>query len=153
ALVSTIKQLGCFYVDAKESIKLAIYGAGIDITKPIGKMLLHMGAGKISCGLVTSNEVTIQRQIKYGTTFVNEEIINYLKNKKKIDICETTVEKVKNTIGTLLKTKKGLDLKIYGYDISSGMPTDADINEDDIRDVMQKFVYQITALVTTVLEE
>ncbi|KAJ3617141.1 hypothetical protein Zmor_008870 [Zophobas morio] len=152
ALIKAVKNLGCFYVDAQDSIKLALYGTGYDIFQPTGRLILDMGAGKISCGLVTSNEVVIEKQLKYGGNYVDQEIVKELRNNHNLAIGEVTAEKVKNTIGSLLKTKKGLDIKIYGYDVATMMPTDADINEDDLREIMKRMIYQVTSLITTVLE-
>jgi rod shape-determining protein MreB len=153
ALIKSIESLGCFFVDPQDASKLGLYGTGVDITKPDGRLVLDMGAGKVTCGMVSSNEVVVQKSLKIGGNYLDNEIMKTLKADLKIAVGEVTAEKVKNAVATALKTKKGLSVKIYGYDVTSMMPTDKDVTEDDLQEVMKKAIYQITSLVTTVLEE
>lgn len=153
AVIAVVKKLGVIYVKAEDDIKLALLGAGKDIEKPEGHLILDLGAGKASCGILTAGEIVTSRWSKSAGDFTDIEILKYLKTKHSCLIGNVSAEKVKNQIGSVVKSKKQLETRVYGYDISSGMPTEIVLKDSDILKVIQSIFGNLTILITSVLED
>ncbi|QBQ08214.1 rod shape-determining protein MreB [Spiroplasma gladiatoris] len=152
SLIKSIKDLGVFYVNAEDDVKLALYGAGIDVYKTVGNLCLDLGAGKSTAGIVVNGETIQSKWTKIAGNTIDQEIIKQIKSKEQMLVGEITAEQIKNTVSSLVKNKTPLKLTAYGYDLTSGMPKDFEINENDVSKLLLAAFGSITSLVTSVLE-
>lgn len=153
ALVTAIKKLGVTFVDVQNDIKLAALGAGINVTTVSAQLCLDIGGGKTTAGIISYNETLTTNLSKIGGNTIDFEIIKLLRQKNQISIGEITAENIKNTIGALVKNKKPLTMTTYGYDLTTGMPSEISLSEDNISKIIISTFNNITVLVTSVLEE
>ncbi|ARU90885.1 cell shape determining protein MreB [Spiroplasma clarkii] len=153
SLITTIKGLGVYYVDVQDDIKLAVLGAGFNIHKSDAYLCLDIGAGKSTVGIISFNETVISKWSKIAGNSIDLEIIKYLKAKKQMAVGEISAEALKNAVGSLIKNKNPLKTAVYGYNMNSGLPTNTEINEDDISKIIVSAFNNLTALITSALEE
>ncbi|QEH62410.1 rod shape-determining protein MreB [Spiroplasma chinense] len=153
SLVKAIKELGVFHVQVEDDIKLALLGAGIDITKPNGYLGLDLGAGKSTAAIIATGGTVTSKWSKSAGNTTDQEIVKHLKAKHQILIGDITAEKIKNSISTLIKTKTPLKTIAYGYDLTSGMPKDIELTDKDIAKILQSTFGNLTNLITGVLED
>ncbi|AHI53401.1 rod shape-determining protein [Spiroplasma culicicola] len=153
SLIKSIKELGVYHVQAEDDVKLALLGAGVDITKPNGYLCLDIGAGKSTAAIIATNGTVCTKWSKSGGNSMDLDIIKHLKSKEQMLIGEITAESIKNSIATLIKTKEPLKTSAYGYDLNSGLPKEVILQDKDILKIVQSTFGNLTNLITTVLEE
>ncbi|QGS52458.1 rod shape-determining protein [Spiroplasma tabanidicola] len=152
SLIKSIKELGVFYVNAEDDVKLALYGAGVDVYKTVANLCLDLGAGKSTAGIVVSGETIQSKWTKIAGNTIDQEIIKQIKTKEQMLVGEITAEQIKNTVCTLVKSKNMLKLTAYGYDLNSGLPKEFEISENDVSKLLIASFGSITSIVTNVLE-
>lgn len=152
ALISVIYSLGVYYVTSEEALKLACYGAGGKIEDTRIRLLLDLGAGKSACGLLMYDELIRSERIRLSGNLIDEEIIKELKNKKNIAIGLQAAEKVKNSIGSLFKTKEKSWTPIYGYEITSGLPNEEKVFDDELVPLLDHLFASVNDLIKKIIE-
>ena len=152
AIREMAERMGAKTVYIEEEPKVAAVGAGIDITKPSGSMIIDIGGGTTDiavlslCGIVTSNSVKIA-----GNAF-DEDIIHYIKDKYKVIIGERTAEEIKTSIGTV-KSEASMTKEVTGRSLSEGLPETIIINNKDIEEALKNDIKKIIVATKQVLEQ
>lgn len=153
AIREIAERMGAKKVFLEEEPKVAAVGAGIDISKPSGSMVIDIGGGTTDIavlslgGIVTSDSLRIA-----GNTF-DEDIMNFIKNKYKLIIGEKTSEDIKKSIGTVLKSSKKTSIEITGRCATTGLPETITVVSDDIIEALKDDVKKIVEAVKLVLEK
>lgn len=153
AIREMAEKMGARRVFLEEEPKVAAVGAGIDISKPSGSMVIDIGGGTTDIavlslgGIVTSDSIRIA-----GNTF-DEDIANYIKNKYKVIIGEKTSEDIKTTIGTVMKKKENKTLEIIGRSVSTGLPETITVTSEDVEEALKDNIKKIISSVKSVLEK
>ena len=152
AIREIAERMGAKTVYIEEEPKVAAIGAGIDITKPSGSMIIDIGGGTTDiavlslCGIVNSSSIKIA-----GNTFDND-IINYIKEKYKIIIGEQTAEEIKKAIGTV-KADSTKTKEITGRSITEGLPETIVVTSKDIEDALKQDIKKIIEATKQILEK
>ena len=152
AIREIAERMGARRVFLEEEPKVAAVGAGIDISKPSGSMVIDIGGGTTDIavlslgGIVTSDSIRIA-----GNTF-DEDIINFVKNKYKVIIGEKTAEDIKTSIGTVLKNGKKGTLEVTGRSATTGLPETITVTSEDVQESLKENIKKIIAAVKKVLE-
>lgn len=153
AIREIAEKMGARRVFLEEEPKVAAVGAGIDIAKPSGSMVIDIGGGTTDIavlslgGIVTSDSIRIA-----GNTF-DEDIANHIKNKYKVIIGEKTSEDIKTSIGTVLKNNKKKTLEITGRSVSTGLPETITVTSEDVEEALKEDIKKIISSVKKVLEK
>lgn len=152
AIKEIAERMGARKVFLEEEPKVAAVGAGIDISKPSGSMVIDIGGGTTDIavlslgGIVTSDSIRIA-----GNTF-DDDISKYIKDKYKVIIGEKTSEEVKTSIGTVLKSNKKETLEITGRSATTGLPETITVTSEDVMEALKDDIKKIVSAVKTVLE-
>lgn len=153
AIKEIAERMGARRVFLEEEPKVAAVGAGIDISKPSGSMVIDIGGGTTDIavlslgGIVTSDSIRVA-----GNTFDND-ITNYIKDKYKVIIGEKTAENIKTSIGTVLKTNKKETLEVVGRSTTTGLPETINVTSDDVIEALKDNIKKIVLSVKNVLEK
>lgn len=153
AIKEIAERMGARKVFLEEEPKVAAVGAGIDISKPSGSMVIDIGGGTTDIavlslgGIVTSDSIRIA-----GNTF-DDDISKYIKDKYKVIIGEKTSEEVKTSIGTVLKSNKKETLEITGRSAITGLPETITVTSEDVIEALKDDIKKIVSAVKTVLEK
>lgn len=153
AIKEIAERMGARKVFLEEEPKVAAVGAGIDISKPSGSMVIDIGGGTTDIavlslgGIVTSDSIRIA-----GNTF-DDDISKYIKDKYKVTIGEKTSESVKTSIGTVLKSNKKETLEITGRSSVTGLPETITVTSEDVMEALKDDIKKIVSAVKTVLEK
>ena len=131
ALIEMTERLGAKKVYIEEESKVAALGAGIDIYKPTGSMIVDIGGGKTNIAIMSLGQVVTSNSIKIAGNTFNEDINTYIKDKYKVILGEQTIEELKKEIGTVLK-KKIKTKEVTGRGIKSGLPETIIVTNKDI---------------------
>ncbi|AHI54302.1 cell shape determining protein MreB [Spiroplasma sabaudiense Ar-1343] len=152
ALKKVAMSMGAEIVLVEEEVKMAAIGAGLNIDLPRGHLVLDIGGGTTDVALISSGEVVVSKSIRVAGTSFDMEIQKYVRSEYNISIGEKTAENLKKQIGSLVKYPGERVMQIYGRDIVSGLPKEARITSDEVRNVLLNAFSKITDLLIEVLE-
>lgn len=131
ALIEMAERIGAKKVYVEEEPKVAAIGAGIDIFKPTGSMIVDIGGGTTDIAILSLGQIVTSNSIKIAGNTFTEDIISYIKDKYKVILGEQTAEELKMEIGTVIK-KKIKTKEVTGRGIDSGLPETIVVTNNDI---------------------
>ncbi|MGE4584972.1 MAG: rod shape-determining protein [Sphaerochaeta sp.] len=159
AIVELGHGLGIQNTEIEEEIKAAAMGSGIDIFAPRGHMVIDIGGGTTDFGILSLGEVVLSKSIKVAGDFFDRQVIDHVKTVHKLEIGNQTAEKIKIALasltGPLPSDEEGnpLIFQAMGRDLVSGLPRQALLNTEEIREVLLNCFEPIKAVLLATLEE
>jgi rod shape-determining protein MreB len=153
AIKEAAERTGARKVYLEEEPKVAAIGAGLDIAKPSGNMVIDIGGGTTDIAVLSLGGIVNSASIKVaGNTFDND-INKYIKDKYKLLIGERTAEDIKIQIGTVFKGNKKGKMEVRGRDLVTGLPHSITITSEEVEDALRKSAYEIIKVTKSVLEQ
>lgn len=145
---------GAKKVYIEEEPKVAAIGAGLDIGQPIASFVLDMGGGTTDVAVISLGDIVCSASIKVAGNRLNKNIINYMRNEKKIYIGEMTAENIKIKIGCALtrKEEEVETMEISGRDMASGLPVSVSVNSNEVASCIHNSLAEIVKACKTVLD-
>lgn len=144
---------GAKKVFIEEEPKVAAIGAGLDISKPSGSMVLDIGGGTTDVAVLSLGEIVTSTSLKIAGDKMDRDIINYIKNSYKLLIGERTAEEIKKKIGTAWKGLGSESMDVSGRDMVNGLPHTITINSEETELAMRESLQDIVRACRTVLEQ
>lgn len=154
AIIQAAEKSGGAKVYLEEEPKVAALGAGMDIFKPSGNMVIDMGGGTSDIAILSLGDIVSSRSIRVAGDRMNTEIVNYLKHKHNLIVGERTAETIKIKIGTAYPEPENekKTMAVRGRDSVSGMPTEVTITAAEVEEAIHDSVDQIVSAAMQVLE-
>lgn len=152
AVIDAARNSGAKTVHLIEEPLAAAIGAGIDITKPNGNMVVDIGGGTCDIAVISLGGIVERSSIKIAGDRFTEAIIKYVRSKYKIMIGEKTAEDLKINIGSAFKGARSLTAMMKGRNLITGLPDELEISTEEIREALEESVESIVEVVKTVLE-
>lgn len=143
---------GAKKVYIEEEPKVAAVGAGLDIGRPSGCMVLDIGGGTTDVAVISLGEIITSTSLKVAGDAMDREIIKFCKEEKKLLIGDRTAEEVKKKIGTAWKGSKTEVMEVSGRDLVSGLPISIELNSAEIQGCLNERLAEIVHACRTVLE-
>ena len=153
AIKEIAERTGARKVFLEEEPKVAAVGAGIDIAKPSGSMVIDIGGGTTDIAVLSLGGIVTSDSIKVAGNTFDEDIANYIKEKYKVIIGEKTSEEIKTSIGTVIKDKNNREIEITGRSVSSGLPETVKVNSNDVEEALREDIKRIILSAKGVLEK
>lgn len=144
---------GAKKVFIEEEPKVAAIGAGLDIAKPSGSMVLDIGGGTTDVAVLSLGEIVTSTSLKIAGDKMDRDIINYIKNSYKLLIGERTAEEIKKKIGTAWKGVGSESMDVSGRDMVNGLPHTITISSEETELAMRESLQDIVRACRTVLEQ
>lgn len=135
----------------EEPIAAAI-GAGIDITKACGSLVVDIGGGTTDIAVISLGGTVISSSVKIAGDKFDDSIIRYMRKKHNIMIGERTAEELKIRIGTVFPREKEVYMDIRGRNLVSGLPKTITISSSEIMEALEEPVSSLIEAVHSVLE-
>lgn len=151
AIKEVAERMGAKKVYVEEEPKVAALGAGLDIGKAEGNMIVDIGGGTTDIAVLSLGNIVVSESIKVAGNTFDSNIINYIKDKYKLLIGEKTAEKIKIKIGSINKKEKD-KIEIKGRDLIEGLPKTRIINSEEISKALEESVKKIGISIKKVLE-
>ena len=136
----------------EEPIAAAI-GAGIDISKPDGNMIIDIGGGTTDVAVISLGGIVVSESIKIAGDKFDEGIVRYMRKKHNLLVGERTAEELKISIGTAFPKSKPVVKECRGRDLISGLPKTIQITSEEMMEAMEEPVMAIADAVHAVLEK
>lgn len=144
---------GAKRVYIEEEPKVAAIGAGLDISKPTGNMVLDIGGGTTDVAILSLNDIVTSTSLKIAGDKLDRDIIKYLKDNYKLLIGERMAEEVKKNIGTAWHGSRNDSMEISGRDLVTGLPHTVTLTSDETELAMHESLMDILRACRTVLEQ
>ena len=115
-------QAGAREVSIIEEPVAAAIGAGIDIAKPCGNMIVDIGGGTADIAVISLGGVVVSNSIKVAGDDFDEAIVRFMRKKHNLLIGERTAEEIKINVGTVYKRPENLTMDVRGRNLVTGLP-------------------------------
>ena len=152
AVIDAGRQAGARRVYLIEEPVAAAIGAGIDITKPDGHMVVDIGGGTSDIAVISLSGVVESASIKVAGDQFNESIVKYMRRKHNILIGERTAEQMKMEIGCVYPKEEEATIEIKGRCLMTGLPKTITVNSPEMMEAFEEPVERILEAVHNVLE-
>ena len=153
AIKEAAERTGARRVFLEEEPKVAAIGAGMDISKPSGNMVIDIGGGTTDIPILSLGGIVESRSIRIaGNAFAND-IIKYIKDKYKLLVGERTAEDIKISIGTVFPGNKDEKMEVRGRDLVTGLPHTITLSSDEVEEALRESVYSIIHAAKGILEQ
>jgi rod shape-determining protein MreB len=135
----------------EEPVAAAI-GIGLDISKPIGNIIIDIGGGTTEIAVIALNGVVTKEAIRVAGDEMDESIIQWFRNEHKLDIGSSTAENIKKSVGSAMRVKSEM-IAVKGRDLVSGIPKTIEVSSDEIRQALKDPINAIVEAVKRALEQ
>lgn len=136
----------------EEPIAAAI-GAGVDITKPFGNLIVDIGGGTTDVAVISLGGVVVSSTIKVAGDTFDQAIMSYIRRTHGLFIGEDTAETIKIKIGTVIEEANPRVMEVKGRNILTGLPKTIKLTSEEIRVALKDATNQIVETVHGVLEK
>lgn len=136
----------------EEPIAAAI-GAGMDISKPCGNMIVDIGGGTTDVAVISLGGSVVSNSVKIAGDNFDEAIIKYMRKKHNLLIGEMTAEEIKIKIGSAFQRPEVVTLDVRGRNLVSGLPRTITVTSDETLEALAEPCSQIVDAVHSVLEK
>ncbi len=136
----------------EESIAAAI-GAGIDISQPMGNMIVDIGGGTTDIAVISLGGVVASTSIKVAGDTFDDAIVKFVKKKYNVLIGERTAEEIKTTVGSVVNTGEDIKIEVRGRNLMTGLPKKIEITSAETVEVLQETAILITDAIHSVVEK
>ena len=153
SIIEAAEQTGSKDVYLELEPKVAAVGAGMDIFKPQGNMVIDIGGGTSDIAILSMGDIAASRSLRLAGDKMNTAIQAYVKKHCNIIIGEHTAENVKMEIGTVFEANPDHQMEIRGRDLQNGLPVSVTISEEDTQKALEEIMFSIIDGVKSVLEK
>ncbi|MBR5875084.1 MAG: rod shape-determining protein [Oscillospiraceae bacterium] len=130
----------------------AAIGAGLPVQEPAGSMVVDIGGGTSEVAVISLNGIVASRSVRTGGDEFDQAIIAYIKRKFNLLIGERSAERIKIEVGTAYKLDEDLTLEVKGRNLINGLPKNAIISSEDVREALRESLEKIIEAVKETLE-
>ena len=154
AIKEAAERTGAKKVFIEEEPKVAAVGAGLDISLPIGNMVVDIGGGTTDIAILSLGDIVTSSSIKIAGNTFDTDIMKYIKDKYKLLIGDRTAETIKFEIGNVYIDKNSKSkMEVRGRDLVTGLPKTITITEVEITEALKDSAMLIVNTVKIVLEQ
>ncbi len=153
ALKEIAERMGARKVYIEAETKMALLGAGMDISEAIANMVVDIGGGTTDIAVLSLNGIVTSKSIKIAGKFFDNEIIKYIKSKYKIVIGQVTAENIKIKFVNMKNPSKKEKIEVKGKNTTTGLPDKVEVNQLELKEALDDSVDKIIKAIIQVFEQ
>ena len=153
AIVNAVIEAGGRKVYLVPSAVATAVGAGLDVNRADGHMIIDIGGGTTEVAVISLAGIVYSRSVRVGGDKMDEAIMTHVKRKYNLLIGETSAEDIKIQIGSAYPLDPEETLEIKGRDLLDGIPKNITITSEEIRKSIAEQVDSIVQAVRIALEQ
>ena len=131
----------------------AAIGAGLPVAESVGSMIIDVGGGTTEVAVIALGGIVTNRSIRIAGDEMDEEIIQYARQKYNLLIGERMAERVKIAIGSACPLPEEKTMTIFGRNLITGLPQAIEVSSVEIREALQGSINTIVATVKEAIDE
>ena len=136
----------------KKPISAAI-GAGIDITKPCGNMVVDIGGGTSDIAVISLGGTVVSTSVKIAGDDFDEALVRFMRKKHNLLIGERTAEDIKIRIGSAYPRAEVDYMDVRGRNLVTGLPKTVKVSSEETEEALREPTSQIVEAIHSVLEK
>jgi rod shape-determining protein MreB len=152
AVVDAAMQAGARRTYLIEEPIAAAIGAGIDISKACGSMVVDIGGGTTDIAVISLGGTVVSSSLKVAGDKFDEAIVRYMRKRHNIMIGERTAEELKINVGTVYPRVQEVSMDVRGRNLISGLPMTINVTSTEIMDALEEPISSVIEAVHAVLE-
>ena len=153
AIKEAAERTGAKRVFLEEEPKVAAIGAGMDISKPSGNMVIDIGGGTTDIAILSLGGIVESASIRIAGNAFDNDIVKYIKDKYKLLVGERTAEDIKITIGSVYPGSRNEKMEVRGRDLVTGLPHTIKLTSEEIEEALRESAYTIVHAAKSILEQ
>ncbi|WP_370750055.1 rod shape-determining protein [Eubacterium sp.] len=146
-------QAGAREVFVVEEPLAAAIGAGIEIKKPCGNMIVDIGGGTTDIAVISLGGTVVSTSVKVAGDDFDEAIARYMRKKHNLLIGERTAEEIKIGIGTCYNKSENQKMEVRGRNLVTGLPKTIEVTSEETEEALRDVTTSIIDAVHRVLEQ
>ncbi|NBD36613.1 MAG: MreB/Mrl family cell shape determining protein [Chloroflexi bacterium] len=131
----------------------AALGAGLPVIEPQGSMVVDIGGGTTEVAVFALKGVVVSKSLRIAGDELDEDIVQYARQKYNLAISERMAERIKINIGSAYPLPEERTMAMRGRNLISGLPEEVEISSIEIREALSRSVNIIVDLVRDSLDE
>ena len=143
---------GASDVNLIEEPVAAAIGAGLDISKPCGNMIVDIGGGTTDVAVISLGGTVVNTSLKIAGDDFDEAIVRYMRKKHNLLIGDRTAEDIKIQIGTTYQMMENDAMEVRGRNLLTGLPKTVMVTSEETEEALRETTSQIVEAVISVLE-
>ena len=134
-----------------ETVAAAI-GAGVDVSLPLGQMLVNVGGGTVDVSVLSLKGEAVSSSIRVAGTAMDEAIVRYLRAQHNLIISDRMAERLKIALGCALPVEPMLTAEAKGRDGMTGLPRTVVVTSDEMCEAIREPIQELLEMIGQVLE-
>lgn len=152
SIINAILKSGAHNVSLIDIPIAASIGAGIDVSRAKGSMIIDIGSSITDIAVISLGGIVVCDSVKTAGDSFDESIIRYVRRTYNIEIGERTAEEIKIKIGTVLPVEHETVMDVYGKNMISGLPDKIQISSSELVKPMQQSALNIIEAIIAIFE-
>lgn len=152
AVEDATRDAGARRVNIIEEPIAAAIGAGIEISRACGNMVVDIGGGTTDIAVISLGGTVVSISLKIAGDNFDDNIIKYMRKKHNVLIGERTAEAMKINIGTAYERTTPISMEVRGRNLITGLPKNITVTSDEMLEALNESVQSICEAVHNVLE-
>ncbi len=146
-------QAGAREVSVIEEPIAAAIGAGIDISKPCGNMIVDIGGGTSDIAVISLGSTVVSTSVKVAGDDFDDALVRYIRRQHNLAIGERTAEEIKIRIGSAFKRPEVDYMDVRGRNLVTGLPKTIKMSSEETEEALREPTSQIIEAIHKVLEK
>ena len=152
AVIDAGIQAGARRVYLIEEPLAAAIGAGIDIQKPDGHMVVDIGGGTADIAVISLSGIVESASIKVAGDAFSEAVVKYIRKKHNVLIGDRTAEELKINIGCVFPRPEEVSMEIKGRCLMTGLPRVFSVTSSEMIEAFEEPSARVLEAIHSVLE-
>ena len=152
AIVNAVIEAGGRKVYLVPSAVATAVGAGLDVNRSDGHMIIDIGGGTTEAAVVSLNGVVESESIKTAGEAFDEAIVKYIRRKHNLLIGMRTAEELKKSIGCVKERPEVSYEEVKGRCLMTGLPRTFTLSSSEILEALEEVSSAIVEAIHSVLE-
>jgi rod shape-determining protein MreB len=131
----------------------AALGAGLPIKEIRGSMIVDIGGGTTEVAVLSMGGVVVSRSLRVAGDEMDQDIVQYVRNKYNVLIGERIAEQVKWNIGSAFPLPVEKMAEVRGRNLVTGLPESIEISSIEVREALSQSVSVIIDTIKDAMDE
>jgi rod shape-determining protein MreB len=153
AVYDAAMSAGAREVGLIEEPKAAAIGAGLPVNEVRGSMVVDIGGGTSEVAVLSMGGMVVSRSLRVAGDEMDQDIIQYMRNKYNLLIGERMAEQAKINIGSAYHLPEEKTMLLRGRNLITGLPEAVEVSSVEIREAMASSLQTIIDTIKDALDE
>ncbi len=131
----------------------AALGAGLPVNEIRGSMVVDIGGGTSEVAIMSMGGVVVSRSLRVAGDELDQDIVQFMRNKYNLLIGERMAEQVKMTVGSAYPLPTEKTMRVRGRNLVTGLPEELEISSVEVREAVSSSVQVIIDTIKDALDE